>query len=166
MKRLNKDNRRGAVAVEAAVTLPLLIGLVFGIWEVGRMVQVNEILVNAAREGARVASGGYINGTPVTAAMVQQASRDYLTSSGLPAAACSGAVISLINQSGNNWTNPVDAQPLDAFDVRVEIPAGPAFESLRWVSASLVTDINSLSAQVRWRSMKNYPIAVNTSLPK
>ena len=61
------------MAVEAAVVLPLLLILMLGVWEVGRMIQVQQVLVNAAREGARLAGGGYVNGTPVTATMVQQA---------------------------------------------------------------------------------------------
>ena len=32
--------RRGAVAVEAAIVMPLLIVMMFGIWEVGRLIQV------------------------------------------------------------------------------------------------------------------------------
>ena len=58
--------RRGVVAVEAAVVLPVLIIVMFGMWEVGRLIQVNQIVTNAAREGARLAAGGYVNGTPVT----------------------------------------------------------------------------------------------------
>ena len=59
MRRVNRfKNRRGAVAVEAAMTLPLLLTLMLGVWEVGRMIQVQQILVNAAREGARLAGGG------------------------------------------------------------------------------------------------------------
>ena len=83
--------RSGAVAVEAAIVLPLVLVLLFGIWEVGRFVLVGQMLNTAAREGARLAAGGYTNGTPVTAGMVQQAVQDYLTAAGFPAAAVNGA---------------------------------------------------------------------------
>ena len=82
-----RQRRRGVVAVEAAVTLPVLIIVMFGMWEVGRLIQVNQVVNNAAREGARLAAGGYVDGTPVTVTMVQQAVRDYLSASGLPTAA-------------------------------------------------------------------------------
>src|SRR5262245_37351928 len=91
----NSNRRRGVVAVEAAITLPFLVILMFGVWEVGRLIQVNQIMVDSAREGARLAAGAYVNGTPVTQAMVKQAIRDYMQAGGLPAAAYNGATINL-----------------------------------------------------------------------
>ena len=44
---------RGAVGVEAALTLPLLLILLFGLMEVGHLISVQQALTNAAREGAR-----------------------------------------------------------------------------------------------------------------
>ncbi len=44
--------RRATAAVELAVVMPLIIILLTGLLEVGRMVQISEILNNAAREGA------------------------------------------------------------------------------------------------------------------
>ena len=120
----NKNSRRGIVAVEAAVVLPFLIIMMFGMWEVGRLIQVNQIVINSAREGARLAAGGYVNGTPVTSAMVQQAVRDYMSRSGLPAAAFSGATITLTCLASPTWVNPSDALPLDRFTVQVTIPTG------------------------------------------
>ncbi|HWA99735.1 MAG TPA: TadE family protein, partial [Pirellulales bacterium] len=64
-RRQLRTVRRGAVAVEAALLLPVLVTLMLGVWEVGRMIQVYEILDNAVREGARVAAGGTSNNTPV-----------------------------------------------------------------------------------------------------
>jgi Flp pilus assembly protein TadG len=47
--------RRGAAAVEFALVAPLFFTVILGIIEFGRMLMVQEILVNAAREGARAA---------------------------------------------------------------------------------------------------------------
>src|SRR5688572_2366527 len=94
--RLHKHNpgarRRGVAAVEFAVCLPLLLMLLIGIWELGRIIQVQIILNNAARDGARLAaqanvistSGSYIQikystGTP----NIYGAIRAYLTSAGI-----------------------------------------------------------------------------------
>ena len=49
---------RGVAAVEAAVLLPLALMLMLGTWEVGRMVEVSQILNNAAREGGRMRRPG------------------------------------------------------------------------------------------------------------
>ena len=50
----NKE-RLGAAVVEFAVVAPLFILLVFGMIEFGRAVMVQQVLVNASREGARQA---------------------------------------------------------------------------------------------------------------
>ena len=166
MQRAYKPNhRRGVVAVEAAILLPLLLTLMLGIWEVGRMIQVNQTLINAAREGARLAAGGYVNSTPVTDAMVQQAVLDYLTSAGLPAAAVSGAQVNLACQATPVWTNPSDALPLDPFQITLVIPQGAAFDSLRWNLLNRLTSLQQFSVTVGWRSLNNTKIVVATQLP-
>ena len=54
MKRLIAGRRRRAAAsIEMAIVLPLFILIVLGIVEFGRALMVNQILVNAAREGGR-----------------------------------------------------------------------------------------------------------------
>jgi Flp pilus assembly protein TadG len=166
MKRMKRAaTRRGIVAVEAAVVLPLLIILMLGVWEVGRMVQVNQILINGAREGARLAAGGYVNGTPVTSAMVTQAVKDYLDSAGLPTAASSGATVNLNCQASPSWTDPASASPLDSFQITVTIPAGAAFDSLRWNLLNRITSTTQMSATVNWKSLNNLEITVDTQLP-
>ena len=58
MATLNTDRRRterGQAIVELALTLPLLLLVVLGIFDFGLMFQRFEIVTNAAREGARVA---------------------------------------------------------------------------------------------------------------
>ena len=44
------DRRHGAAAVEFAVTLPLMVLVLTGLWEVGRITQVDEVMWNSARE--------------------------------------------------------------------------------------------------------------------
>jgi len=167
MKPLRRrEQRRGALAVEAAVILPVLLVMMLGIWEVGRLIQVQQILVNSAREGARLAAGGYTNnGTPVTSAMVQQAVRDYMTSAGLPTVATTAAQITLTSTATPAWTNPSDALPLDKFRVQVVIPSGAAFDSLRWSFVAKITPTNNMTAYVDWVSLNNVKITVDTNLP-
>jgi len=51
--RSTPSSRRGAAVVEFAIVAPLFLLLVFGIIEFGRMVMVQQVITNAAREGAR-----------------------------------------------------------------------------------------------------------------
>ena len=99
----------GAVAVEAAVCLPVIVLLMLGMWDVGRMAQMSRLLEDAAREGARVAAGGTNNGSTVTVANVQTAVQNYLTPAGMPTTAVNGATISVTNLSSDSWTNPGNA---------------------------------------------------------
>jgi Flp pilus assembly protein TadG len=46
---------RGAALLETAITMPLLLLVVVGIFEFGRAYQTWQVLTNAAREGARIA---------------------------------------------------------------------------------------------------------------
>lgn len=54
-KRSRRTSRRGVAAVEFAMVAPLFLLLVFGTIEIGRMLMVQQTLVNASREGARQA---------------------------------------------------------------------------------------------------------------
>lgn len=51
---MSKASERGAVAVEFAILAPLLIMILMGIMEFGRVYNVQATLTNAAREGVRV----------------------------------------------------------------------------------------------------------------
>ncbi len=157
--------RCGAAAVEAAICLPLLLLFMLGVWEVGRIAHVQQILANAVHDGARIASQGTLDGVPVTVGGVQQAVRDYLTASGLPAAAVSGAQITFVNNSANTWTDPTDAQPLDKFQLSVKIPSGAAFDSLRWILLPSVTGADQISATTHWVSLNDSEVTVDTQLP-
>ena len=57
--------RRGVAAVEFAIVAPMLVMLVFGIIEVGRLMVVQQVLTNASREGARQAVVHRSTGTDV-----------------------------------------------------------------------------------------------------
>ncbi len=161
-------HRRGNVTVEAAFCLPILVTLMLGMWQVGRMVQVTQILTNGAREGARYAALGNLNingvNTPITVAMVQTTVSNYLTAAGLPSAAVSGAQIQVTNLSTDTWTDPSGAQPGDQFKVTVTIPSGAAFNSLQWCALNF-TGTNQLSASATWVSLVDSQITVSTTLP-
>jgi len=78
MKRMR--NEKGAALIEAAVTVPIILLISVGIFEFGRAYQTQQVLVNAAREGARLA---VIEGS--TDAQVRARVNAYLTAGGLTA---------------------------------------------------------------------------------
>jgi len=55
-----RPRRDAAAVVELALLLPFLLVVIIGIWEVGRLIQVQQALNNAAREGTRLAAQGQI----------------------------------------------------------------------------------------------------------
>src|SRR5882757_936386 len=61
--RTCRRNRRGAAAVEFAIVAPVFFLLVFGMVEYGRMIMVQQVITNAAREGARV---GVLDGSALS----------------------------------------------------------------------------------------------------
>ncbi|MGE4191837.1 MAG: TadE/TadG family type IV pilus assembly protein [Pseudodesulfovibrio sp.] len=57
--RNNGEHRRGSAVMEFALLIPLLlIPLLTGMWDVSTMIDMNQILTRAAREGAVMASRG------------------------------------------------------------------------------------------------------------
>lgn len=73
-----RSTERGQAVIELALTLPLLLLVVFGIIDFGFMFQRYEAVTNAAREGARL---GVL--ADYTAAEAQNRALDYLAASGL-----------------------------------------------------------------------------------
>jgi len=69
------QNQRGSALLETAFTLPLLLLVSVGIFEFGRAYQMEQVLTNAAREGARLA---VMPGS--TTSMVEARVKSYLTS--------------------------------------------------------------------------------------
>lgn len=149
--------RRGAAAVELALTLPLIVAILAGMWEVGRVVEVQQILANAAREaGRQAATGQYTN------AQVQQTALSYLKfglndTGGTQTANATVTVVNL-NAPG---TDVSAATTLDPIQVTVNVP----FSDVRWIALSLVTTPSTvLSSQATWVSLKD--VAYPTSTPQ
>ena len=69
------QRRRGVTLVESAIVLNLFVLLMFGIFEYGRFIMQGQLLINAAREGARYAT---VNVNTVTTAQVQSYVQSYL----------------------------------------------------------------------------------------
>lgn len=65
-RRAASHGESGQALAEIAIALPLLLLMLIGIWEFARAYQIQQVVVNAAREGARIvvlpdASGGTVD---------------------------------------------------------------------------------------------------------
>ncbi len=76
--RLGRKRRRGVAVVELAVMLPILVLMILGIIEFGRMSMVQQTITAAAREGAR---GAIVEGSTLSG--VRATVNSYLAISGI-----------------------------------------------------------------------------------
>jgi Flp pilus assembly protein TadG len=81
MKPDSRTRERGSAMVETAITIPILLVLIVGIFEVGRAYETWQVLTNAAREGARMAITPSGNASDTTALIRQYMADGQLTSS-------------------------------------------------------------------------------------
>jgi Flp pilus assembly protein TadG len=182
--------RRGVAAIELAfVTMLLVIPLLIGIWEVGRLVQVQQIVSNATREGARIAAQGYTistTGTPTQIKVntgtttVQDAVSDYLYAAGLTGLSPSDVTVTFafttprttdyvpisLDPAGTSY--PAGSYPPDPcygekgmmFTVTVSIP----WAKVRWVNMGLVNP-TTVTFTVTWQMLTDDRFTVNEQLP-
>ena len=74
-------DRRGVAIIEFAIILPLLLLIVIGTMEFARAINIKQVVVNSAREGARVVA--LPPGSQSNEDLVRSRIDDYLTSNGL-----------------------------------------------------------------------------------
>lgn len=80
----NALQRRGAAVTEFAIVAPVFFLMVIGFIEFGRALMVQQVLINASRVGARMATT-----TGATTGAVQTAVQDYTTGVAVPGVAVS-----------------------------------------------------------------------------
>lgn len=180
-----KERRRGVAAVECAVCLPLVFFLLAGLWEVGRIAEVQQVMWNGAREAARDASMGQSN--------LQTVAMNLLTylQSAEPTAFGQGHATNLIapvvtlpaNTTGYTcWdttanqelftitfkdctnpsiTDPTAALQLDRYEIGIQVPYG----SIGWIPVAKITGRTRLFVTVDWASMVDSPFQIPPYLP-
>ena len=173
--RRRPEARRGVAAVELAVVLgAILMPLMIGIWEMGRAIQVQQVVANAAREGARLAAQGRTVNQSGTATQITKEIAPGSNPSNLPNVR---AVVfqSLVGAGLKNLTwNDVtvvttyspDKQPWQAsknepFSVFVSINFD---DKVRWVNLGIVNP-TTISYTANWRTLVDDPFLVSTAVP-
>jgi Flp pilus assembly protein TadG len=125
-----RNKRQGAAAVEFALIAPLLVTLILGMIEFGRLMMVEQVLTNAAREGCRTAvviGGSTSNATSAVAT--------YLNGSGI-----SGQTVTVS-------PDPSAALNGDPITVTISVP----FSSVSWLASPFWLGGKTLTATVIMR---------------
>jgi Flp pilus assembly protein TadG len=162
------SRRRGAAVIEMAMITPIMLLLIFGLWELGRIIQVQQQLQNAVRDSARIASQGqiitptgeYVRIGRTTGAMnVEDTVRDQLQAAGLTN--LNGVVIEFTYLDGNTSNaTPADGTKNQAFRIRVSIP----YDNVKWTNLNFFRP-NTIQAETTWRILVDDPFQVPTQLP-
>jgi len=118
--------RTGTAVVEFAVVAPVFFLLIFGMIEYGRMVMVQQVITNAAREGARK---GVLDAT--TTSDVTTVVSNYLTSANI-----SGATTTVSPDPPSNATSG------GSVTVTVSVP----YSSVSWLPHSFWLGSKTLTA--------------------
>jgi Flp pilus assembly protein TadG len=177
--------RQGVAAVEFGVCAPLLFFLVVGLWEVGRITEVQGVLWNSAREAARDASLGESNLQAVASNLLtylQSAEpsafgKGHTTSFRSPVVTLpTGATgytcwddtknrelftITFQDLTTTTVTDPTGMRQLDRYQLGVQVP----YASFGWVPVAQITGTTRIHVAVDWVSMVDSPFQITPSLP-
>lgn len=170
IRQLNQGrrSRRGVAVVEMAFIFPVLLLLIVGVWEIGRLVWLQQIMAQAAREGARLASqaniinttGSYVQismatGTP----NVEDTIKDYLYSAGITNQ--TGIQITFQFLDGDtSKTQPYQGVKNQRFRLRVTLP----YANCKWTDLSLINP-QTLAGECVWQMMVDDPFTLSGTLP-
>ena len=168
--------RRGVAAVEFAFVMPLLLLLITGVWELGRIIQVQSILNMAARDAARLAAQANIvnttgsstqikfnTGTPNIVGAIQA----FLKAGGI--SDLTGLTVELQFMEpaviGGAMPTATNADPYTGvknqrFRVRITLP----YANVRWTTLTLINP-TTLDAEAFWQCLVDDPFTVNATLP-
>ena len=165
-------NRTGAVAVEFAVVLAVLMPFLLGVWEVGRYVNVKQQVINASREGARQASTG-----EMTKAEVKQFVLNYLKTAGLEQISTLAADETEVQDGGKVYieVNVYDEEgtPLPTVDTseaiqnyKIEVRVVFLYSDVEISPTNyFLAPDTTLSSSVYWTCMRDIELKVNDQIP-
>lgn len=166
--RRRKEERRGVAVVELAFLMPLLLMLIVGVWEIGRLVQLQQIMNQAARDGARIASQAKIVNTTgaytqidmtTTDPNVTDTVKDYLYGCGITD--LTGLQVTFTYLDGDTTlTQPYQGAKNQHFRIYVSLP----YANMKWTTLSLINP-TTLAAQCDWNIMVDDPFTITTTLP-
>lgn len=180
-RRTAAGRRAGIATVEAALVLSLVVvPLMLGVWEIGRLVYAQQVVATAAREGCRLAAQGRtINklGSPTEIQAGSQGSAmpndpnvwdtvyQSLVTGGLPGLAradvtCSFEFIPTPGVTPSGGTHPYQGNKNEMFTVKVRVP----FSKVRWVNLGFVNP-PTVEYEATWKMLVDDPFTIDPNLP-
>jgi len=176
--------RRGVAAVEFAICAPVIALLLVGLWEVGRIAQVSNIMRNGAREAARDASMGQDNlqtiATNLTnylqGALPTGFGQGHTTTLQAPATLPANTygytcwdntanqelfTITFTDITTPSVTDPTAMQKLDHYEIGVQVP----YSTIGWTTVAQISGINRIVITEDWASMRDSPFVITPTLP-
>jgi Flp pilus assembly protein TadG len=186
-KNNRSDRRHAAAAVEFAICAIPMFLLLIGLWEVGRMVEVQQVVWTSAREAARDASLGQDSLQTVAtnlATYLQNAEPNAFANGHsttlktptitMPANAVGYTcwdttatpnkelfTITFVDITNTSVTDPTGMAQLDRYEIGIQVP----YATIGWSTVPQITGITRLQATVDWVCMVDSPFQITPSLP-
>lgn len=163
-----RKRRRGVAALEFALILPVLLVMVVGLFEVGQLVRLRQVLDNAVREGARQASFGkktvsVPDPNNPTLGTIKETVEAYLVQERINV---NGLQIKVTGPGGGAEIDPrtlnssLNQTTPDRFRIEVTLPyERTGSQGNRLVSLKLrLINTQSLTSYAEWFSLKDFPL--------
>ena len=172
-------------AVEFAICLPLVVLILAGLWEVGRITSMQQVMWNSAREAARDASldNDLLNTVATNLLVYLQGAEPTVYGLGHSTSMIAPVIALAANTYGytcwdntanrelftitfTDFTNPTVSNPtlmsqLDRYEIVVSVP----YTTIGWSPMAQITGDTRLSAYVDWAAMVDSPFQIAPNLP-
>jgi hypothetical protein len=159
--------------------------VLLGLWEVGRMTEVSNVMWNSAREGARDASLGqanllavannvltYLQGAEPTAfgqghsttmksPVISLAANTYGYTCWDTTANKELFTLTFTDITKSSVTDPTGMAQLDHYQIGVQVP----YASIGWLPVAQITGKTRLTVAVDWASLVDSPFQISPTLP-
>ncbi len=155
-----------------AFMMPLLLGLMIGVWEVGRFVQIQQTMNNAAREGARLAaqatlitsSGTYTDiSLSGTSPDITDTVSQYLQGAGITnvtGLTVTFTYLNAVNGGSTSNTQPYQGTQNQQFQLTITLP----WANVKWSPLGFVNP-STVGGTCVWNIMVDLPVVVPTTVP-